>query len=190
MISLFCNFAALSEIPMTQLGEVTSLQILIHKYFLAIMNFLIDIKTVDKAVVDEESLAQSLKCMNVLLQQINKTGVDEYVPKIMATLKFCIEQVWKYYTHFSIFFHFVSFQESLASAACDVWKTFIFMLSDTNLITNLYSIFVSLTSCLDSNVKETDDCPVSSEAHNKACELLTFLIIEKRWVLKDRLKEL
>ena len=58
---------------------------------------------------------RSLRCMDVWLQEMKSEAVDVFVPKIMATLKSAIAD------------------EALAITACEVWSTFIMMLSDATL---------------------------------------------------------
>jgi serine/threonine-protein kinase ATR len=170
----------------SKVDDMRFLGILLWKYFLFIVNKLMDDKIeVEPRVGSKLYNLRSLHEILKLMITFNHT-IDKFAPKIMTILQNALEDV------------------ELASTACDIWELFIKKISTNTLKNNLYSIFVSLTSCItDSSIScgnpsiSVDQVPRVSDvsdarngAHIKACKLLKTLVVDQRENMKDQVKKL
>ena len=104
---------------------------------------------------------RALLCIHQVLRLFGKTGLDYYVPKIMATLNVALRD------------------DELRTIACTAWDTFVRQLSMSTLSSNIGAIVASLLYCIPKDIVVAD-----SEARRKAISVLKFLFLEKYEELK------
>ncbi|ETV97855.1 hypothetical protein H310_09190 [Aphanomyces invadans] len=100
-----------------------------QQFFLAVMTFLGQ-KLLSKNV---RHSIRAIQCTEVLLSLFDSSGdLDNFVPKIMATLKLASQEA----------------NEEKILAACRAWRTFVRLLSADAIKANVLSIVVSLLPCI------------------------------------------
>ncbi|KAG9415875.1 multidrug-resistance type transporter aminotriazole resistance [Aphanomyces cochlioides] len=143
-----------------------------QQFFLAVMTFLGQ-KLLSKS---NGTCIRAIQCTNVLLSLFDTIGdLDNFVPKIMATLKLASQDAG----------------EEKLLAACQAWKSFVRLLSPEAIKANFWSIFVSLLPCIGTipvlfktHVIQKAALSISKESQKLALEVLK-LICSDPSALKD-----
>ncbi|KAF0685567.1 Aste57867_22575 [Aphanomyces stellatus] len=137
-----------------------------QQFFLAVMTFLGQ-KLMSK---NNRNCIRAIQCTEVLLSLFDTIGdLDNFVPKIMATLKLASQEA----------------NEENILAACQAWRTFVRLLSPDAIKSNVLSIVVSLLPCIEpiqvlfqAHVLKTETIIFNKKSQKMALEVLRLIFLE------------